>query len=342
MTDIPQETKKLQELIKESGSVLITSHISPDGDSVSSSLLLYQLLRLNHPDKKVSVSMEERPYDLSFLSGYENIEFQPLIEALEKQKPDLLVILDANAIYRVARTPEKIEQYLGRHKTKLAVVDHHVGISITKFDVYINNSSSAVTLDIYDIFIEKLGYKKPPGYAQIALTGIYTDTGGFVHENLNPSSYEHVFEVIPKLLADGASIESVVNSLNTITGEDMTVLKDLLNNTKYEQDYTYSYVSDSLATNDNHLSIVRATEIFRSHFLRNIEGRPWGFIVCKDVMGPGQTYSVSFRAQGGTKDVSVLANKLGGGGHKPAAGAKIEAGSVEEAVSIVQAVILEP
>lgn len=328
------EVQKLKKLIETSQRILITSHISPDGDSVSSSLLLYDILKLNLLDKEVVVSMEEEPFGLKFLNSYDQITFRPLPEAIGAVQPDLLFILDANALHRVTRMPEKLQGKLD--SVKVIVIDHHEGTNIPNAELNINNSSPAVTLDIYELFLEQLGLKKPEGYAQTAMTGIYTDTGGFVHQNLN---FNKVFEVVPKLIKDGADIEKVANSLNKISQKGLEVLNELLTNTKFQDDFTYSFISDETAVTQNHEAIVQATEAFRTNFLRNVEGRPWGFIIYKDIMGPPGVYAVSLRSLTGDKDVSIIASKLGGGGHKPAAGARFKAGSVEEAVdSVKQAV----
>lgn len=329
--------QKLDELITSAKSILVTSHISPDGDAVSSSLLLSRLIRLNRPDKSVTVTLEEEPHGLGFLHDYNQIKFQPLDKALETSSPDLFIILDANALHRLTRNLTAVEQYLEAKRPKTVVIDHHEGMEFPAPDIYINNKSPAVALDIYDIFINKLGYKKPEGYAETALTGIYTDTGGFVHRNLN---FKQTFEVVPKLIADGADIESLANNLSIISEQGLKLIGELVDNTSFESDYIYTYISDKSATPANHEAIVEAVEAFRSHFLREVKGRAWGFIVQRDVKAPDtHTYSVSFRAVSGAKDVSEIAARLGGGGHKPAAGAKFEAASVTDALAKVQEAI---
>lgn len=326
-----EEVNKLKELIETSERILITSHIGPDGDSVSSSLLLYKLIKLNYPNKKVSVSMEEQPVGLDFLLSDNVIEFQPLQTALSSQPADLLIVLDANALHRISRHPDVVQEFLNNSSIKIAVIDHHEGLDILGADLHINDLSPAVTLDIYDIFIERLKLKKPEGYAQITLTGIYTDTGGFVYRNLN---FKRVFEVVPKLLADGGDLEELVNNLNVISEKGLSILGELMTNTRFEKEYIYSFISDETAILENHEPLVQAEDIFKSQFLRSVEGRVWGFIVYKDVM-TANIYTVSFRAQSGKKDVSTMAAKLGGGGHKPAAGAKFEATDVQAAVNKV-------
>jgi phosphoesterase RecJ-like protein len=93
MTDISSHISKLKELLESSGKILITSHISPDPDSVSSMLLLGTTLELNYPDKQINIVSEELPDDLEFLSGYSKIRKQPLIEAIEET--DLIIMVDA-------------------------------------------------------------------------------------------------------------------------------------------------------------------------------------------------------------------------------------------------------
>ena len=318
---------------------MITSHIGPDGDAVSSSLLVYQLIRENYPDKAVTVTLEEEPYGLDFLQDYESIKIQPLNAALEKMSPDLFIILDANALYRLTRNPESAQKYLDTKKPKTVVIDHHEGMEFPRPDIYINNKSPAVVLDIYDIFIEKLGYKKPKGYAETALTGIYTDTGGFVHRNMN---FQRTFEVVPKLIADGADIESVANHLSSISEGGLKILGELIANTALEPDHIYTFISDESARPDNHEAMVQGTEAFRSNFLREVGGREWGYIVQRDVKAlNNSTYSVSLRAMSEAKDVSKIAVRLGGGGHKPAAGAKFEAKNIEDALNKVRQAIVK-
>ncbi|MGH7156884.1 MAG: DHH family phosphoesterase [Candidatus Saccharimonadales bacterium] len=334
-----EQSTKLKKLIESSERILITSHIGSDGDSVSSSLLLYAILRLSYPNKQISVSMEEEPQGLSFLPGLDEVSFGGLADTLNDLKPTLVIILDANNINRVSRQPQIVRDALRALKTKVVIIDHHEPENIESNDLYVNNSSPAVTLDIYEIFIQELGYRKPENYAQIAATGIYTDTGGFINRNPN---FQRTFDVIPKLIEDGANLEVISSNINKIDDEGFAVLRELIDNTQFESDYTYSFISDETVAPGNNLEAIhQAADVFRSQFLRNIDGRSWGFIVYKDILAPASTYSVSFRAISGTKDVAQIALKLGGGGHKPAAGAKFVAYSVQEAIDKVKQAITE-
>ncbi|HEU4609275.1 MAG TPA: hypothetical protein VFS31_14255, partial [Chitinophagaceae bacterium] len=144
-----------------------------------------KIIRENFPDKTVRHVLEETPRGLDFLEGVKDIIIMPIPDALSEFKPDLIMILDANTVDRITRMPEDARAAIAGSGSKLVIIDHHEPTGVEDNDLYINDFSPAVTFDIFDIFIGRLGLKKPAGYAQLAMTGIYTDTGGFVHRNLN-------------------------------------------------------------------------------------------------------------------------------------------------------------
>jgi nanoRNase/pAp phosphatase (c-di-AMP/oligoRNAs hydrolase) len=57
------------------------------------------------------------------------------------------------------------------------------------------------------------------------------------------------------------------------------------------------------------------------------------------MVGEPGLYGVSLRSVNGTKDVSKIANQLGGGGHKGASGARFEAEDIDAALEKVKQVI---
>jgi nanoRNase/pAp phosphatase (c-di-AMP/oligoRNAs hydrolase) len=79
--------------------------------------------------------------------------------------------------------------------------------------------------------------------------------------------------------------------------------------------------------------------MFVDDYIRNIDGRLWGFIVYQNPLLGEDGYSVSLRSVGGIVDVSVIAKKLGGGGHKPAAAAEVHVKSIREALAKVESAI---
>ncbi len=59
------------------------------------------------------------------------------------------------------------------------------------------------------------------------------------------------------------------------------------------------------------------------------------YYIYPDLVAGDNRYAVSLRSAGASKNVAALAEKLGGGGHKPAAGAKLNAPNVANALDTV-------
>lgn len=334
---------KFNEYFKKSERVLITSHISPDPDSVSSLLLLGTALKLNLPDKQVRMILEEEPDDMEFLAGYKDIEIVPLLDSLAKHKPDLLILLDGNNYERFSRhNGSDVREYVKTNGLKTIIIDHHELEGADKSDVYINNNSPATVQDVYNICFNELKLKMPDGYAQTTMIGLYADTGGFAY--VKDGSHKKLFSLVEELISSGADVEATKNLLSRYSEEDMRVLGELIKNLSHQSDYTYSFLPDEFVLDKNGVGKLSAdlrkgTGVFLDEFIRNIDGRQWGFIVYRNILQGDGMYSVSLRSAGNSKDVSKIALSLGGGGHKPAAGAKFEANSVEDAIKKVQQAI---
>jgi phosphoesterase RecJ-like protein len=333
---------KLKELIEAAERILITSHTSPDPDAIASVLLLGSTLESNFPDKKIVMVLEEKPDGLSFLKGYERIRFDPLVAAIEELKPNLFIIVDANSFDRCSRKDgAKIRQYIVENKVRTAILDHHEPEGQDKAEVYINSGNPACAQEVYDLCFNELKFNKPEGYAQTTMLGLYADTGGFAYKN---SRHSATFSLADELIGAGANIEEIKNALYQYTDDDLSVLSELISNVSDGGDYTFSYIRDEFvdgwqAAGKTGAELHRGTETFVNDFIRNINGRKWGFITYRNILDGDNTYSVSLRSVGDAKDVSRVANKLDGGGHKPSAGGKVQAENVQEALNKIKAVI---
>lgn len=334
--------KRLSELIGSAETIMVTSHISPDPDALSSLLLIGTTLKLNFPGKNIRMVLEDEPHNLRFLKDYGQVKFTGVYEEFKKLQPNLLIIVDTNNYQRVSRRQgEKLRELISIRKTPVAIIDHHEPDNKDKSEVYINRYSPAASQEVYQTFYEDMGLSKPPSYAEAAMLGLYSDSGGFMYVRQN---YADTFKIAKILIDDGASIERINNLLHQYTKDDMLTFSELAANVQLEADYAYSFLKDEfvdqwLTADKTPESLHMATELFINKYVRNIEGRKWGFIVYRnELYGPG-VYSCSLRAVSDTKDVSRIAAKLHGGGHKPAAGGRIYADRLDEAISQAKAVI---
>lgn len=342
MNDIDKQIQKLEQILKYAERILITSHTSPDPDATASLLLLGTTLELNYPEKKIYMVLEEEPDGLQFLQGYERILFQSLSQAFQNYKPDLVIIVDANNFDRVSRTggPD-VRHYMSDNKAKLVILDHHLPDDKETADYYSNKGNPAAVQEVYEVCFDELGLKKPDSYAQTAMAGLYSDSGGFAYNN---PRYEQTFKLAARLVSDGANIDLIKNRLNQYSQDQIKVLGELMNNLTHQDDYTYSFLSKDFVhgwvqSNKSLPALHMARKRFVNDFSRNIDSRKWGFVVSLDPQEGEGSYSVSFRSQAGEKDVSKLANSFGGGGHKASAGADLKAVNLNEAIDKVKEII---
>lgn len=335
------QVEKFQQLLKPAEKILITSHISPDPDAVCATLVIGTTLKLNFPDKKVFMVLEEKPgRDLSFLSGFEDISFGNVLDATREYNPDLFIILDAMNFQRVSRSDnEQLEALVKDElKAKVAIIDHHTKLGLIDSSIYINSGLPATAQEAYRILFKELSMRKPEGFAQTTLLGIVSDTSRFKY--INPKHRE-TFEAVSELLDAGASIEAQEYQLERYSKQQMDVFSILAKNSiDSREGYTYSYINGSEIESANGEAVKTACEIFTDQFIRNIENNYWGFIVYPEVVNGKESYSVSLRSVGDAKDVSEIAGRLGGGGHVAAAGAKgIKAKNASEAIEkVIQAI----
>ncbi len=333
------QQSKLAELLDNAVKILILSHVSPDPDAICSMLLLGTTLQLNYPHKEITMSSEEPLNDLSWLRDYDKIQIQPLLDAV-KDRPDLIIIVDAMNLGRTTRTETvAIRQQVAG--TPIVVIDHHEPVGVEPEALYSNNGYPAAAQEVYELLFNGLKLKTPEGYAQTAMTGLYSDTGGFAYLN---DTYGKTLDLVKELIAQGANVEEIANKLNQYTEDQMKVFAQLATNATHAKDYSYTFLGDDFINDWTNQSkpfedIRTARKIFMNQFVRNIGGRSWGFSLYKDPAMGTDAYSLSMRSEGGNPDVAAITNKLGGGGHKPAAGAKVEAPNLQAAVKTVQDVI---
>lgn len=333
--------QKFLKLINTSDRILITSHISPDPDAVSSALLAGLTLRKNFPGKDVAIVLEDQIETLSYLPGYDQIIFGNLLCEIKTFKPDLLLMLDGNNLGRFSKDDsEQIRDYLVKNKVKTAVIDHHEKNDADLANVFIHRGSPATAQDVYVVLFEELKLAPPKSYETLTLVGICADTGFFVYKN---DLHRETFKIVSDLVDMGVSLEKIQRLLEHYSLEQAAVLSEIFGNVSNDQDYTYSFISDEFAQKwssqaKTKASYKRAIEGFVNGFIKNFDDRIWGFVVYPDLAGD---YSLSLRSEAGVVDVSEIARLLGGGGHKPAAGATIKAASIDEALRKVRSAIAD-
>lgn len=301
-------------LINSAENIVITSHKSPDGDAVGSSLGLYHFLY--SLEKKTNIILPDAPpSSLSCLPSFDEIlTLENNKEEVEKiiKECDLIFCLDYNGLNRIAGLAPLLEEV----KCPKIMIDHHLNYE-NFTDVVISHPEMASTSELIFRVICRMGYFADMNLqtAECICAGMLTDTGGLAYNSNHPEIYTIFAELLRKGVDKDALYRKLFNSysesrmrlMGYVLNEKLQILpehntaiitlsQEELNKFNYKKGDTEGFVNLPLSING----------ITRSIFCR------------EDANG----IKISMRSVGDYA-VSDLANRaFGGGGHKNAAGAE--------------------
>ena len=297
------ELYRIKKRIEEAINILIVSHHDPDGDALGSSLGLS--LFLNSIEKKTTVYNRDKcPEYLNF------IDSSNLVNSIENISDDidLILLLDLNDF---ERTGEDMSIYLKNTQTDIIVIDHHENPKIkTNFSLIDSNSSSTGIL-IYNLI---LSFGQPINnlIATLLLTTIITDTSSFRNSNTNSEA----LRVASELINLGANMQLINSSLlNERSLNKLLLEKEILLNHEF---YSDIHTLISFCTTENYKSTNTTKEQSEgiANFLLNHKEVKIGIFIRQISKN---SWKVSMRTDGFI-NLSLLANKFDGGGHKNASG----------------------
>lgn len=310
MIDAKLQAQALQKELERSSSVLIGTHLNPDGDALGSALALSLYLDKMGIENEV-ICHHNPPRNLRFLPGAARITQEP-----KKEKYDLGIILDLDSMDRLGSTAEF---FAGCQQ--LVVIDHHIPHEKPGNLRIIDTTAPATAVILTRLMIE-LGAKITPDIATCLITGIVTDTGSFRFRNTSPES----LSLSSYLLERGGALTQVQEEIfqsktlgsarllgRALEGMQLTCNDQIAWASISVDDFESMNASD-VDTEGFVNELLFITSVQMAAILR--EPKP-GRIRC------------SLRSRG-DYDVALVARQFGGGGHKNAAGCTIE-GSLQEA-----------
>ena len=208
-------------------------------------------------------------------------------------------------------------------------IDHHHDNTLFG-DVNLLDTSASSTAEIVFGLAKKLGAKITPEIASALYVGLITDTGKFMYENTNA----HTHRIAAELIDAGVDVDDTYRRLyEHVPVEKLRLLSRALEGVgrHCEERLVVAYITeaDYEATGAGE----EMTEGIIDH-LRAIEGTLVAALV-RDLGDRGRAArKVSLRSSGGEVDVSAVARKHGGGGHKRAAGFSTDL-ELDELVSLL-------
>ena len=289
----------LEQMLEQTGSVVILGHVRPDGDCLGSTLGLYHYIQTNYPAIRAAVYLEESSPKFGYLAGYDAI-----LHETDEERYELCICLDCGDEERLG----SFGVFLA-NASKSLCLDHH--ITNTRFcEVNLVSENASSTCEV---LFEQLDEEKiDKAAAECLYTGLIHDTGVFKYS----CTSARTMEIAGKLMAKGIDFGSIIDNRfykktyvqNQILGrallESITFLdgKCLFSALRQSEMEFYGVNGKDMDGIIDQLRLTEGVEV----------------AIFMYQTGP-QEFKVSLRSQNAV-DVSRIAPYFRGGGHVRAAG----------------------
>jgi len=294
----------------------------PDTDAVGTGLAMEEILESLGKSSKLYSSFDLK--DFSYLPRFEKFIIKD-ISKLDFSKFECLIVLDSAEPRRLV-DETKGQKLNSIPKVSFIInIDHHASnilfgdINYVPTDPIISSTAEAV----FDIFEKELKITK--SLATNLLFAIIGDTASFKYTtSINPQ----LFRIVANLLEKGADHRMIVQE--TFYSYDPKIMKmnfEILNNFKTKKVGKYTYAYTFLDMDKYHLTDVHRYQVhIVKEMLRSIKGTDFAVMIR---FTKNKKTKLSFRSR--NVEVVKLAEALGGGGHREAAAAPMNA-TKEEAI----------
>jgi phosphoesterase RecJ-like protein len=300
------ELAAVAEAIRTHERFVVATHENPDGDALGSMLATALALEALRKDAVMYLAGEAP------LPG--EYRFLPL-SALRRAVPDdmeqrVLVAVDAANERRLGESTEAQDR-------ALLVVDidhHHDNSRFGAVNLVVSDASS--TAEIVRDLLAELGVALTPQIAEALYVGLVTDTGRFQYSNTTPKA----LRLAAELVEAGADVHGIFRHVyETVQFAKLKLLARALDRAQLFEGG--GLVVSYLLRGD--FAEVGAEEPYSEgiiDYLRSVEGSEMVALIREPPRGGGPARRVSLRSSHDEVDVSAIARRAGGGGHRQAAG----------------------
>jgi phosphoesterase RecJ-like protein len=296
------------DLVQRSQRLLLTTHIRPDGDGLGSMLALDTVLRALGKEVHLTVSSSV-PARYRFLDPAGRLkEFTP---SDAYRQADAVLVLDTGTWNQLGA----FGPFLATLTATKAVIDHHMTQDDLGARRFVDTTAEATGRLVYEA-IQALGQPLSPSAATALFVALAMDTGWFRHANATAASFALAAELVAAGATPGPVYDRLFeqNSLGRL--RLMGLILDRLQVTAggrvaYSELHRGDYEATGAMPHDSEDLV---------NFTRSVTGVEVGLFLMEQPRGG---VKVSFRSR--AADVAKIAEHFGGGGHRLASGAVIDA-----------------
>lgn len=328
----PELIEQLRTLVDGARRIVLTCHISPDGDALGSTLAFQRVLtalghdcRIITPDS-VAPSLAFLPGTKDIIDANRNFEFARTTFLFA----NLVVCMDFNARSRV----DRLQPILDAARAPKVLIDHHLYPEpFTQLTISRPEQSSTSVL-LYRV-LHALGWTEyiDATAATLILAGMMTDTGNFSYNATDPELYV----IVADLLRRGADKEMLYKRLFNTSPESALRICG----------YALAERLEVFGTHHASLITLDREDLNRFHYAKGDTES----LVNRPLAIPGVVYSCFLREEDGFVKVSMRSvgdfpvDKLcseyfNGGGHRNAAGGEFK-GTLDECAALFRSLLDE-
>ena len=304
--------KQLNQSIKNSDRIVLSTHMNPDGDGLGSAVAMHNYISNLGVDCRI-IQISKFPDQYSFLNDRNIIETYDLtIHDSWLAKVDLALIFDIGAYNRLGPLGDR----LFSNKTKVINIDHHPKLNDKRFyENYINIEAAATGEMVYD-FLQENQINMNEVIAKGIYTAVMTDTGSFRHNNTNQKSHKIAMDCLAYDIDNSKIYQSIYENKSVA---QISLLAKVIDNLRFDLDgKVASFIISKNMINDSGITPDEVDGF--TDFVRSINRVEVAIMVCENEL---EKCRINFRSKG-KYTINNIAKEFGGGGHKFAAGATVE------------------
>jgi phosphoesterase RecJ-like protein len=299
-----EQMPEAEAAIADAQDIVLACHINPDGDTLGTMIALG--LGLEQLGKRVTLlSADGVPDTLQFLPEVGRVQV-----STDRRDFDLAIVVDAGDITRAGKNQDVILA-----TPRVIDIDHHVTAGVFG-DVRLLDAKAAATGEIvFDLMIS-LGMQITRPIAQNLLCALLTDTGSFRYLNVTPRTM------------------AIAGELIGYGGDPNEIAENVFENKPYAAQKLLGRALESMGRSmDGRIVWASVAQVDFTEFdagdqategiinaIRSVQGSEVA-ILLREM--PSGKIRVSLRARP-PHDVSLIAARFGGGGHRLASGCTLE------------------
>ena len=299
------DLKAIADALRQHDRFLVVTHENPDGDALGS--LLASSLALGQLGKNAMMYLPGQtplPREYAFMPLAELVRARP-----EDASDRVLLAVDCAKEDRIGD-----EALLPLAPLVLNVDHHHDNTRFGDLNLIVADASSTGEV-LRDVFAE-LGVELTPELAEPLYIALVTDTGRFQYANTTPKA----LRLAAELVEAGADIHAVFQEVyESVEFAKLKLLARALDRAEVLEGGRI--VVSNLVRGD--FVEAGASEPYSEgiiDYLRAVEGAELAVLIREQLNQSPQAYKGSLRSSIDELDVSAIARRFGGGGHRQAAG----------------------